>query len=314
MPIFSNSPNNGVENPNDLRDDLNSPSKDELQQALPSSTVPLPQDIAPQGLSQEELSLALQARPPVSIKEAAQRWVREFNSIPSSLINKLTEVNPDEFAEITPFYEGQTVKIYQENGDYLDEGIIVALKNYECVVAPTHNLQTIAQVDVGYAYSLLVYHASTDPSGNLELLARYSNDESLPTWYTVQDELGEDDSGVEDDQYVEVKGKKFYLSEMIKNHQPNTVVIPEGDLPSRLDTDKEPLPMWGTMWAFDDSLDNEWLRDGEGLEALAKCGFRVYEQEDYDYVFGIDGAGYDFYEEHWIPLYKLRGLEWHDNN
>ena len=26
----------------------------------------------------------------------------------------------------------------------------------------------------------------------------------------------------------------------------------------------------------------------------------------------IDGAGYDFYESHWIPLYKARGLQWHE--
>lgn len=24
------------------------------------------------------------------------------------------------------------------------------------------------------------------------------------------------------------------------------------------------------------------------------------------------GAGYSFYTEHWIPLYKARGLKWHD--
>ena len=44
---------------------------------------------------------------------------------------------------------------------------------------------------------------------------------------------------------------------------------------------------------------------------MADCGFRIYEQEDYGYIFGIDGAGYDFYEAHWIPLYKARGLKWH---
>lgn len=75
------------------------------------------------------------------------------------------------------------------------------------------------------------------------------------------------------------------------------------------------LPMWGTLWAFGDSIDNEWLRGeylGNGLQAMADCGFRIYEQEDYEYIFGIDGAGYDFYESHWIPLYRARGLHWHD--
>lgn len=27
---------------------------------------------------------------------------------------------------------------------------------------------------------------------------------------------------------------------------------------------------------------------------------------------GIDGAGYNFYEAHWLPLYNARGLQWHD--
>ncbi len=71
------------------------------------------------------------------------------------------------------------------------------------------------------------------------------------------------------------------------------------------------LPMWGTMWAFGESLDNWWLEERGGMEAMAECGFRIYRSEDYVYIFGIDGAGYDFYEDHWIPLYKARGLQWH---
>ena len=71
------------------------------------------------------------------------------------------------------------------------------------------------------------------------------------------------------------------------------------------------LPMWGTLWAFGEQLDNDWLADEGGIQAMADCGFRIYEQEDYQYIFGIDGAGYDFYSEHWIPLYKARGLQWH---
>lgn len=30
-----------------------------------------------------------------------------------------------------------------------------------------------------------------------------------------------------------------------------------------------------------------------------------------DLYLGIDGAGYDFYESHWIPLYKTLGYSWH---
>ncbi len=67
------------------------------------------------------------------------------------------------------------------------------------------------------------------------------------------------------------------------------------------------LPMWGTMWMFKECLDNMWLEEDGGLQAMADCGFRVFECEE-GYIFGIDGAGYDFYEAHWIPLYLARGL------
>ena len=72
------------------------------------------------------------------------------------------------------------------------------------------------------------------------------------------------------------------------------------------------LPMWGTMWSFGDSCDDWWLEEDDGIKKMSECGFRIYESEEFGYFFGIDGAGYDFYSEHWIPLYKARGLQWHD--
>ena len=73
----------------------------------------------------------------------------------------------------------------------------------------------------------------------------------------------------------------------------------------------EPLPMWGTMWSFSDNLDQYWLEERGGLEEMSKCGFRIFKHDFYGCYFGIDGAGYDFYEQHWIPLYLARGLHWH---
>ena len=70
------------------------------------------------------------------------------------------------------------------------------------------------------------------------------------------------------------------------------------------------LPMWGTMWSFGDSIDDWWLENN--LDIMSNCGFRIYESQKYGYFFGIDGAGYDFYEQHWIPLYKARGMQWHE--
>ena len=81
-------------------------------------------------------------------------------------------------------------------------------------------------------------------------------------------------------------------------------------------TDDEPddfFPIWGTMWQFSDWIDNKWLESRDGLQAMTDCGFRIYESDEFGYFFGIDGAGYDFYEEHWLPLYKARGLHWHEN-
>ena len=72
------------------------------------------------------------------------------------------------------------------------------------------------------------------------------------------------------------------------------------------------LPMWGTMWSFGDSCDDWWLNEEDGIRKMSECGFRIYNSDEFGYFFGIDGAGYDFYESHWIPLYKKRGLQWHD--
>lgn len=74
------------------------------------------------------------------------------------------------------------------------------------------------------------------------------------------------------------------------------------------------LPMWGTMWQFDNSCDNVWLEENNGIELMSDCGFRIYEIGEFGYIFGIDGAGYSFMETHFIPLYKARGLHWHGKN
>lgn len=72
-------------------------------------------------------------------------------------------------------------------------------------------------------------------------------------------------------------------------------------------------PMWNTMWTFRDGADIWWMENG-GIEALSRCGFRVYESEAFGFYFGIDGAGYSFIHEHFVPLYKARGLQWHDED
>lgn len=72
------------------------------------------------------------------------------------------------------------------------------------------------------------------------------------------------------------------------------------------------LPMWGWLWQFGDSADDYWMEELDGIQVMSDCGFRIYESDDWGYFFGIDGCGYDFYEAHWIPAYRKRGLQWHD--
>lgn len=71
------------------------------------------------------------------------------------------------------------------------------------------------------------------------------------------------------------------------------------------------VPMWGTMWSFYDSADDYWLEELDGVAIMIDIGFTVFESYNYGYFFGLDAAGFDFYEAFWIPLYKARGLCWH---
>lgn len=44
---------------------------------------------------------------------------------------------------------------------------------------------------------------------------------------------------------------------------------------------------------------------------MTKLGLFVLES--LGHLLGIDGAGFDFYGTYWMPLYKLRGLQWQSN-
>ena len=72
------------------------------------------------------------------------------------------------------------------------------------------------------------------------------------------------------------------------------------------------LPSWGTLWSFGSWLDEMWLDNYDGISKMSKLGFVIFKSKKYGYFFGIDGGGYDFYTEHWTPLYKERGLHWHE--
>lgn len=65
---------------------------------------------------------------------------------------------------------------------------------------------------------------------------------------------------------------------------------------------------WGTLFS-PESCDLNWFK--ENADKVAKLGFFVFESDDFNILLGIDAGGFDFYEAYWIPLYKLRGLQWH---
>ena len=168
-----------------------------------------------------------------TINDAAHEWVREFNAFPTDMIEKVMEIDPDAWHEVTVPQIGNRVYVYNTPAD---------------CDAPAQSGEI-----TGYDEEEDGYQVELDDGTKITVLT--------------------DD--VEMERY-------------------------------------DSLPMWGTMWQFGDSCDDYWLSDMDGIEQMSRCGFRIYEHDEWGFFFGIDGAGYDFYDAHWIPLYKARGLEWHD--
>lgn len=163
----------------------------------------------------------------MTIRDAAEVWVREMNAVPQGMIDALMQHDLDSWHEVTAISTGDRVWVHSES----EAGEVIG------------------------------YNEETEE-------------------YTVR--LDDDDK---------------------------EVTVEEDDL--ELDNDST-LPMWGTMWSFGDSADDYWLEEMDGIRLMSQCGFRIYEHDEFGYFFGIDGCGYSFYEAHWVPLYKARGLHWHD--
>ena len=69
------------------------------------------------------------------------------------------------------------------------------------------------------------------------------------------------------------------------------------------------LPAYMDMWTFehDDGESFCWLENEGGLQKMADIGFRIYEQDDYRFLFGADAVdGGLGFEDYWLPLYKAR--------
>ena len=68
--------------------------------------------------------------------------------------------------------------------------------------------------------------------------------------------------------------------------------------------------MWGWMFHPDDWTDEEWIK--RNIDKVEEIGFIIYEYEHCGILLGINGVGFNFYDAFWTPLYKRRGLKWHD--
>ena len=69
---------------------------------------------------------------------------------------------------------------------------------------------------------------------------------------------------------------------------------------------------WGSLFHPDNRLDEEWIRNN--IDIVESIGFSVYDAEETGILLGVDGMGYCFFDAHWTPLYKARGLHWHSED
>ena len=72
--------------------------------------------------------------------------------------------------------------------------------------------------------------------------------------------------------------------------------------------------MWGTLFEAKDNTIKDWILD-DYEKIITEAGFTIIDlsrENEGEYetgVFlGVNGMGYDFYDQHWIPLYKIFGV------
>lgn len=234
-------------------------------------------------------------------KEATKEWVGGFNAINSSLLQRAFKDDIDNWVELTPitvgdyvYYNGESCKVidtdYDRDYDRINFGeskLTLELNNPETECIDTD-------------YIKYIYYEN-------ELLeVRYVEENSF---IVIPDgeEVSIDFEQVTEIDYNDSKVKVISIDDCETKVEVNTVQVDYYDVDAERDGW---LPMWGTLWTFGCALDEDWARSNP--ELVADCGFRIFEDnETGDIYIGIDGAGYDFYEAHWVPLYEARELKWH---
>ena len=66
-----------------------------------------------------------------------------------------------------------------------------------------------------------------------------------------------------------------------------------------------------TKWKWEEKYDDDMWLAHYGWHYVGDTGVLATEI-DGELILGINGGGYDFYEAHWIPLYRELGYGWHN--
>ena len=105
-----------------------------------------------------------------------------------------------------------------------------------------------------------------------------------------------------DNRVLEAEVKDNYIDEewQAKSEEEKETAIDDWYLES------EHYPMWNTIFEAKDNFTSEKII--EDIDGLYKLGIGVIAPTDYTLAcLFIAGAGYDFYDHHWIPLFKRWG-------
>jgi len=78
--------------------------------------------------------------------------------------------------------------------------------------------------------------------------------------------------------------------------------------------DRQREVMWSTLFEAKDNTIKDWILENYE-KIINEAGFTIIDlsrENEGEYetgiFLGVNGAGYDFYEAHWLPLYKIFGV------